>query len=91
VEGSCEYGNEPSGSINAGKFLSSCTVGSFSRRAQLHELVSHYTLSLGMSLIVLEEHLVLSYLMHSIKMYNKMHCVEEVTFILRLKYLMPEK
>jgi hypothetical protein len=35
VEGSCEHGNEPSGSINAGKFMSSCTTGSFSRRAQL--------------------------------------------------------
>jgi hypothetical protein len=34
VEGSCEHGNEP-----AGKFLSSCTIGSFSRRAQLHERI----------------------------------------------------
>jgi hypothetical protein len=40
VEGSCERGNEPSGSINAGKFLSGCTIGGFSRRAQLHESVS---------------------------------------------------
>jgi hypothetical protein len=32
-EGSCEHGNEPSGSINGGKFFSSCTIGSFSRRA----------------------------------------------------------
>jgi hypothetical protein len=31
VEDSCEYGNEPSGSIIAGKFLSRCTLGSFSR------------------------------------------------------------
>jgi hypothetical protein len=35
VEGSCEHGNEPS---NAGKFLSSCTTGGFSRRAHLHEI-----------------------------------------------------
>jgi hypothetical protein len=39
VEGSCEHGNEPSGSINAGQFLSSCTIGFFSRRAQLHEVI----------------------------------------------------
>jgi hypothetical protein len=37
VEGSCEHGNKHSGSINAGNFLSSCTVGGFSRRVQLHE------------------------------------------------------
>jgi hypothetical protein len=37
VEGSCERGNEPSGSTKAGKFLSGCTTGGFSRRAQLHE------------------------------------------------------
>jgi hypothetical protein len=36
VEGSCEHGNEPSGSINVGKFLSGCAAGGFSRRAQLH-------------------------------------------------------
>jgi hypothetical protein len=36
--GSCEHGNEPSGSINVGKFLSSCVTGGFSRRAQLHEV-----------------------------------------------------
>jgi hypothetical protein len=36
VEGSCEHGNEPVGSIRFGKFLSSCTTGGFSRRAQLH-------------------------------------------------------
>jgi hypothetical protein len=34
VEGSCEHGNELSGSINAGSFLSSCTTGGLSRRAQ---------------------------------------------------------
>jgi hypothetical protein len=35
-EASCEHGNEPSGSINVGKFLSSCATGGFSRRTQLH-------------------------------------------------------
>jgi hypothetical protein len=29
--------NESSGFIKTGKFLSSCTIGSFSRRAQIHE------------------------------------------------------
>jgi hypothetical protein len=38
VEGSCEHGNEPSGSINAGKFLSSCIISGFLRRAQIHEV-----------------------------------------------------
>jgi hypothetical protein len=37
VDGSCEHGNEPSGSINAGKLLSNSTIDSFSRRAQLDE------------------------------------------------------
>jgi hypothetical protein len=37
VEGSCEHGDEPSGSINAGKFLSGCTMGGFSRRTQLRK------------------------------------------------------
>jgi hypothetical protein len=37
VEGSCEYGNELSGSIKCWKFLSSCTICGFSRRAQLHD------------------------------------------------------
>jgi hypothetical protein len=36
VEGSCEHGNERSGSLNVGKFLSGGATGSFSRRAQLH-------------------------------------------------------
>jgi hypothetical protein len=27
VEGSCEHGNEPSGSIKCWKFLSSCKIG----------------------------------------------------------------
>jgi hypothetical protein len=29
--GYCEYGNEPSGSIKVGKFLSSRAIGGFSR------------------------------------------------------------
>jgi hypothetical protein len=33
VEGSCEHGNEPKGSI---KLLSTCTTGDLSRRARLH-------------------------------------------------------
>jgi hypothetical protein len=40
VEGSYEDDNEPSGSINVRKFLSRCTIGGFSRRAQVVELVS---------------------------------------------------
>jgi hypothetical protein len=40
VEGSCEHGNEPSGSINPVKFLNSYTIDSFSRRVQLYEWVS---------------------------------------------------
>jgi hypothetical protein len=38
MQGSYEHGNEPSDSISAGRFLSSCTIGGFSRRAQLHEV-----------------------------------------------------
>jgi hypothetical protein len=38
VEGCCEDGNEPSGSINVGKFLRNCSAGGFSRRAQLHDV-----------------------------------------------------
>jgi hypothetical protein len=38
VKGSCEHGNEPSGSKNVRKFLSSCTTGGFSRKARLHEV-----------------------------------------------------
>jgi hypothetical protein len=43
VDSSCEHSNEPSVPKNADEFLSSCTTGSFSRRAQLHEvsLVKH--------------------------------------------------
>jgi hypothetical protein len=37
MEGSCEHGNEPSGSIKCWDyFLSGCAIGSFSRTAQLH-------------------------------------------------------
>jgi hypothetical protein len=32
-----EHGNEPFGSLNAGKYLSSCTIGNFSRRDQLRK------------------------------------------------------
>jgi hypothetical protein len=35
MEGSCEHGDEPSGFLNAGKFLCGSTIGSFSRRTQL--------------------------------------------------------
>jgi hypothetical protein len=35
VDGSCEHGDEPSDSLNVGKFLSCCTICSFSGRAQL--------------------------------------------------------
>jgi hypothetical protein len=38
MEGSCE----PSGSIKCWEFLKWLRIGSFSRRAQLHELVSEY-------------------------------------------------
>ena len=34
--GACECGEEPSGSINAGNFLTSCKLASFSRRTLLH-------------------------------------------------------
>jgi hypothetical protein len=37
VEGSCEHSDEPSGSIKCWDILSSCTIGGFSGRAQLHE------------------------------------------------------
>jgi hypothetical protein len=36
VADTCEYGNEVSGSINAGNFLNSCQQVSFSRRTLLH-------------------------------------------------------
>jgi hypothetical protein len=38
VEGSCEQGDELSGSIKCWEFLSSCKIGSFSRRAHVHEV-----------------------------------------------------
>jgi hypothetical protein len=41
VEGSCEHGNEPSGSIKYWDyFLGGCASGSFSGMAQLHEWLS---------------------------------------------------
>jgi hypothetical protein len=36
VAGNCECGNEPSGSIKCGDFLTSCKTVSFSRRTLLH-------------------------------------------------------
>jgi len=36
VAGTCEYGDEPSGSKNAGNFLTSSKPDSFSRRTLLH-------------------------------------------------------
>jgi hypothetical protein len=41
VEGSCEHGNEPSGSINCWEVLECCTIGGFSGRAQLHGVTLH--------------------------------------------------
>jgi hypothetical protein len=38
VEGICEHGNEPSGTINCWEFLSSYTIGGFSSRVQLLEV-----------------------------------------------------
>jgi hypothetical protein len=35
VQSSCECGNEPSGSINAGDLSSGCRTGTFSSSAQL--------------------------------------------------------
>jgi hypothetical protein len=40
VEGSCEHGNETSGSLNVGTFVSSFSTGDFSRRTQLQEVSS---------------------------------------------------
>jgi hypothetical protein len=40
--GPCEHASEPSGSIYAVNFLNSCTISTFSSRAQLHECVSEY-------------------------------------------------
>jgi hypothetical protein len=38
MEGSCECGNEPTGSINAGRFLSGCTIGGITSSAQLYRV-----------------------------------------------------
>jgi hypothetical protein len=38
VESSCELGNEPSGSLNAGKLPSGCTICGLSSRTQLHRV-----------------------------------------------------
>jgi hypothetical protein len=40
IQGPCEHCNKYSGSINTGKFLSSCTICNFSWRAHLHEWIS---------------------------------------------------
>jgi hypothetical protein len=37
MEGSCEHDNEASGSIKCWEVLEGCTIGGFSRRAQLSE------------------------------------------------------
>ena len=39
MAGGCEGGNEPTGSVNAGNFLTSCGTVSFSRRALLHAVI----------------------------------------------------
>ena len=36
MAGTCEYGDEPSGSIKCGEFLTSCEPVSFSRRTLLY-------------------------------------------------------
>jgi hypothetical protein len=46
VEGFCEHGNEPSGSIKYWEVLELFTIGDFSRKAQLHE-VSYQCLCLA--------------------------------------------
>jgi hypothetical protein len=43
MEGSCEHGSGPSGSINCWKFLSSYAIEGFSRRAQLHEVSYNFS------------------------------------------------
>jgi hypothetical protein len=42
VAGTCECGNEPSGSIKCGKFLTSCKPVSFSRRTVLHGVSKYF-------------------------------------------------
>jgi hypothetical protein len=40
VERSCGHGNEPLDSKNVEKFLRSCANGGFSRRAELHAVIT---------------------------------------------------
>jgi len=42
VAGTCEYGNEPSGSINVDNFLTKLKPVSFSRRIVLHGVSKYY-------------------------------------------------
>jgi hypothetical protein len=49
VESSCERGNEPSGSINAGKLPSGCTSCGLSSGTQLHR-VSYFNVTVAESL-----------------------------------------
>ena len=42
----CKYGNETSGSINGGNFLTSCETVRFSRRTLLHELSNIFNFTL---------------------------------------------
>jgi hypothetical protein len=56
VEVSCEHGNEPSVFIKCWDyFLSGCAIGSFSRRAQLHEWVIKKWFYSGPALSVFKE------------------------------------
>ena len=41
MAGTCEFGNEPSGSIKVENFLTSCKPVSFSRRTVLHGVVNY--------------------------------------------------
>jgi hypothetical protein len=43
VKGFSEHGNEPSGFINVGKFVSNCTTGGFSRRLRSMKFVSSHS------------------------------------------------
>jgi len=42
VAGSCEWGIEPSGSINLGNLLTSCKPVSFSRKTLLHGVSKYF-------------------------------------------------
>jgi hypothetical protein len=42
VEGSCEHGNEPLGSIQCWEVLEKVRIGDFSRMAELHEVSFTY-------------------------------------------------